>query len=110
VATRTKGWPPTIYTAPPAADIKRGDGQWVTEFIEELCPQVKDSVGGNAGEPLILRPWQRKLVGSLFARRKDGRRRHRTALVGLPRKSGKSALGSGIALYGLFMGPNGGEV
>ena len=108
MATRIKGWPPTIYTAPPPADVKRGDGQWVTEFIEELCPQVKDSVGGNAGEPLILRPWQRKLVGSLFARRKDGRRRHRTALVGLPRKSGKSALGSGIALYGLFMGPNGG--
>ena len=110
MATRVKGWPPAIYTKPPAADIRRGDGEWVTEFIEAMCPQVKDSVGGRAGEPLILRPWQRQLMGSLFARRKDGRYRHRTALVGLARKNGKSALGSGIALYGLFMGPNGGEV
>jgi phage terminase large subunit-like protein len=59
---------------------------------------------------LLLRPWQRKLVDNLFARRADKRRRHRVALVGLPRKGGKSALGSGIALYGLFMGPRGGEV
>jgi phage terminase large subunit-like protein len=90
--------------------VKRGDGPLVTEFIEALCPQVKDSVGGRAGEPLILRPWQRKLMDSLFARRADKRLRHRVAVVGLPRKNGKSALGSGVALYGLFMGPRGGEV
>jgi phage terminase large subunit-like protein len=75
-----------------------------------MCPQVKDSVGGKAGEPLQLRPWQQKLLGALFARRADGRYLHKTAIVGMPRKSGKSAIGSGIALYGLFMGPRGGEV
>ena len=108
---KVKGWPPSILTPVPAADIKRGDGARVIEFIEALCPQVKDSVGGRAGEPLILRPWQRKLVESIFARRaKDSRLRHRVALAGLPRKSGKSAISSGIALYGLYLGPNGGEV
>jgi phage terminase large subunit-like protein len=107
---KIKGWPPAILTPVPAADIRRGDGPLVTEFIEALCPQVKDSVGGRAGEPLLLRPWQRKLVDNVFARRKDGRLRAKVALVGLPRKNGKSALGSGIALYGLFMGPRGGEV
>ena len=107
---KVKGWPPAILTPVPLADIRRGDGPLVTEFIQQLCPQVKDSVGGRAGEPLLLRPWQQKLVGSLFARRADKRLRHRVALVGLPRKGGKSALGSGIALYGLFMGPRGGEV
>ena len=105
-----KGWPPAILTKVPAADVKRGDGVLVTEFIERLCPQVKDSIGGHAGDPLVLRPWQRNTLGALFARRPDGRLRHRTALVGLPRKNGKSALGSGLGLYGLMLGPNGGEV
>ena len=109
-ARKIKGWPPAILTPVPPADVRRGDGPLVTEFIEALCPQVKDSVGGRAGEPLVLRPWQRKLVDNLFARRADKRLRAKVALVGLPRKNGKSALGSGIALYGLFMGPRGGEV
>jgi phage terminase large subunit-like protein len=104
------GWPPAILTPVPAADIRRGDGPLVTEFIQALCPQVKDSVGGRAGEPLVLRPWQAKLMDHLWARRKDGRLRAKVALVGLARKNGKSALGSGIALYGLYMGPRGGEV
>lgn len=107
---KVKGWPPAIITPVPAADVKRGDGPLVKEFIESLCPQVKDSIGGRAGEPLILRPWQERTLGALFARRPDGRFRHRTALIGLPRKNGKSALGSGMGLYGLMMGPNGGEV
>lgn len=107
---KSKSWPPAILTAVPAADRKRGDGPVMSDFIEALCPQVKDSIGGHAGEPLHLRPWQRDLLGHLFARRADGRYRHRTALVGLARKNGKSALGSGIALHGLLMGPRGGEV
>lgn len=107
---KVKGWPPAILTPVPLADVRRGDGPLVTEFIEALCPQVKDSVGGRAGEPLLLRPWQRKLVDNVFARRPDKRLRAKVALVGLARKNGKSALGSGIALYGLFMGPRGGEV
>ena len=105
-----KGWPPALLTPVPAADRKRGDGQLVVDFIEALCPQVKDSIGGRAGEPLILRPWQKELLSHIYARRSDGRFRHRRVLVGLPRKSGKSALGSGMALYALLMGPRGGEV
>jgi phage terminase large subunit-like protein len=107
---KVKGWPPAILTPVPLADRRRGDGASVVEFIEALCPQVKDSIGGNAGEPLVLRPWQRNFMAYLFARRPDGRYRHRIALGGLARKNGKSALGSGIALYGLLTGPRGGEV
>lgn len=95
------GWPPALLTAVPAIDRKRGDGELVADFIEQMCPQVKDSIGGRAGEPLQMRPWQRELLTYLFARRADGRYRHRTALVGLARKNGKSAIGSGIALPNL---------
>lgn len=107
---KTAGWPPAILTPVTPADRKRGDGALVTEFIEALCPQVKDSIGGRAGEPLVLRPWQRELMSHLYARRADGRLKHKVALVGLARKNGKSALGSGIGLYSLLMGPRGGEV
>ena len=56
-----------------------------------------------------LRPWQQSLVEHLFASDDDGLR-HRVSLVGMPRKSGKSALGSMLALYSLVLGPRGGEV
>ena len=45
-------------TPVPVADRRRGDGALVVDFIQDLCPQVKDSIGGRAGEPLLLRPWQ----------------------------------------------------
>ena len=107
---RIKGWPPAILTPTTPAERKRGDGRTVVDFIEALCPQVKDSIAGRAGEPLHLRPWQRELLMAAYARRTDGRYKHRRMLIGLPRKSGKSALGSGMALYALMMGPRGGEV
>ena len=110
MAAKVKGWPPAYLTPVPVNDIKRSEGNDVAAFIEQFCVQVKDSVGGLAGEPLRLRDWQIKLLQHLFARRDDGRLRHKTALIGLPRKSGKSALGSGIALHGLLLGPRGAEV
>ena len=106
----TRAWPPALVTPVPVGDRRRGSGAQAIEFIERFCPQVKDSIGGRAGEPLIMRPWQRSLLEAIYARRVDGRLRHRIALVGLARKNGKSAIGSGMALYGLFGGPAGGEV
>lgn len=104
-ASRATGsWPPRFLTPVPAADVRRGDGPDVVDFIETLCVVTKDTFAGPSGSPLQLRPWQHKLLGHLFARRADGRRRHRVALVGEPRKNGKSGLGAGIALDGLFEG------
>ncbi|MFI6117468.1 terminase large subunit domain-containing protein [Kitasatospora sp. NPDC051164] len=82
--------------------MRRGDGEHVAEFIEAMCTITRDTFSGASGQPLTLRPWQRKLLGHVFARRQDGRRRHRVALVGEPRKNGKSGLAAGIALDGLF--------
>lgn len=104
------GWPPRWLTPVPAEDVQRGDGAHASEFIEQMCRITKDSVAGPAGSPIAMRGWQRELLGHLLARRPDGRYRHRQALVGVARKNGKSALGAGLALYGLLMGPEGGEV
>ncbi|MER7126759.1 terminase large subunit domain-containing protein [Micrococcus luteus] len=67
-------------------------------------------MAGGAGSAIALRGWQRQVLGHLLARRPDDRYRHRQALIGVARKNGKSALGAGLALYGLVMGPDGGEV
>lgn len=102
----TSGWPPQLLT--PDRGRKSRGGQ-AAEFIETFCRITKDSVAGRSGELLRLRDWQRRLLGALY--RLDGdRRKYRTALVGLPRKNGKSALLSGIALYELYTSDDGGEV
>ncbi len=104
---KVQGWPPRWLTVPPS---KQTDGDRVSEFIETYCRVTKDSIGGSAGELIKIRPWQRELINAIFTLNKDGSYRHRQALVGLPRKSGKSALGSAIALFGLVIGPDGGEI
>ena len=107
---KSKSWPPAWLTPVPAKDLARSRGTNVGDFIDTLCVQTKDTVAGAVGEPLVLRDWQHDLLNNVFAVRDDGKLRHRTALVGMARKNGKSALSSGIALHALFMGVKGGEI
>lgn len=92
------------------AEMERGDGDHRIMFVETFCRSTKDTVASQSGDLLKLRAWQKKAVRRMYARRPDGRRKHRVGLLGLPRKNGKSALGSGFALAELFMGDDGGEV
>jgi phage terminase large subunit-like protein len=110
---------PLFLTPVPLEDIARGDGRHVAEFIEGtpgegyqdgFCRITKESVGGHYGDLIRVRPWQHETTGMVYARTANGRLRHREALIGLPRKNGKSALGSSYGLHGLVMGPEGGEV
>lgn len=80
------------------------------QFIETYCRVVKDSVGGKVGTPVKLRQWQKDLIRGLLAIDEDKLLVHRRGLVGMPRKNGKSTLLSSLALWGLFCGPEGGEV
>lgn len=70
----------------------------------------RDGYASRAGDLIVLRPWEKRLLGELFARRPDGRYRHRVALIGLPRKNGKSAISSGMALDGLLFCGKGTDV
>ena len=59
--------------------------------------------GKWSGESYVLADWQTSVVANLFGwMRPDGTRRYRTALVEVPRKSGKSHLCAGLALYSLL--------
>ncbi len=110
VITETKSWPPRWLTSVDDAELASSRGWEVADFINSMCIQTKDTVAGRSGEQIVLRDWQKKLLDNIFAVRDDGRFKNRTALVGMPRKNGKSALSSGIALWGLFMGSEGGEI
>jgi len=83
------------------------DGDLVADFAESFLHVSK---GKLAGGPLVLTEWQRHLLDGLFERRADGRLRFQRSLIGLPRKNGKSLLGSAIALYQLIEGEAGAEV
>ena len=108
--TGNSSWPPKWLTPISEEAIERGrQMEPVVDFIEAYGRITKDSVAGKAGNPLVLREWQKTLVEHLFAWDEDGLR-NRVSLVGMPRKSGKSALGSTIGLYSLILGPKGAEV
>lgn len=103
-------WPPRWLTPVPDDAIERGRKlEPIADFAEAFGVITKDSVAGKSGQPLVLRPWQRSLLEHMFAFEKGGYR-HQSQLVLMPRKNGKSALGSVIGLYGLIVGPQGAEV
>lgn len=105
-------WPPAWLTPVPADAIERGDGEFAAMFAEAFGSIGKDGIAGRAGEPLALRDWQKELLKALYARDENGGLLAQTALIGMPRKNGKSALSSAaIGLYSLIAeGVNGGEV
>jgi phage terminase large subunit-like protein len=105
-------WPPLWLTPVPQKAIDQGDGETVIEFSETFGTIGKDGIAGRVGQALELRDWQRELIRHVYARDKDGGLLARTALIGMPRKNGKSALSSvSFALYSLLAeGVDGGEV
>ena len=107
--TKVQGWPPRYLSPVKTGELKLGRGEEIVEFAEALCKITKDSIAGHAGEPLVFREWQKSLTKSLFATNNKGALKHRRALIGLPRKNGKSAWLSAIVLEHLLLGPNGGE-
>jgi phage terminase large subunit-like protein len=67
------------------------------DFFSGYVTHVK---GELRGQPFRLEEWERHFVRNLFGwRRPGGTRRYRRACLGIPRKNGKTTLGSGIALY-----------
>ena len=104
------GWPPTWITPVSDKELKNSRGWECSQFINTFCSQTKETVAGTSGSRIYLRDWQQETLNNLFAVNQKGLFKHRTAMIGMARKNGKSTLGSGIALWSLFMGTEGGEV
>ena len=70
----------------------------ICNFIER---NIRHSKGEKAGELIRLESWERKIIGHLFAwKRQDGTRRYRKIFILIPRKNGKSFI---AAMLGLVM-------
>ena len=107
--SQIQSWPPRYLSPVAPEDLARSRGDHVIDFAEALCTITKDSIAGNAGQPLVFRDWQKELTRQLFAEGEDGLLTHGRALVGLPRKNGKSAWLASIVLEHLIFGVSGGE-
>ena len=69
-----------------------------------FCPMVSHTKGQYAGQPFILRTWQKAICWLLFGWRRaaDGLRRFRYSYISIGRGNGKTPLSSVISLY-LFL-------
>ncbi|MEX0613905.1 MAG: terminase large subunit, partial [Pirellulales bacterium] len=75
--------------------------QHAIDFFENV---LKLTDGAFAGQPFILQPFQKFIVGSVFGwKGADGYRRFRTAYVEASKGAGKSPMAAGIGLYGLTL-------
>ena len=74
------------------------------ERFFRFAENLKHYKGKWAGEKIVLQPYQKFRLGSLFAwvHVLNGRRRFRTAYNEIPRKNGKSLEAAIVALYGTF--------
>lgn len=89
---------PASSKARQPAPARAAGGERVARFFGRHLRHLK---GRWAGEPFLLERWQQaEIVDPLFGTfDKAGLRRYREALIGLPRKNGKSEIASGLALY-----------
>lgn len=94
------GFPSTVN----AELVRRGSGRWVltrgyyvADWVESFAT-LTDAEW--YGKPFKLQPWQVRLLVELFiVNPENGRRVFRWALVGLPKKNGKTELVAALGLY-----------
>jgi phage terminase large subunit-like protein len=85
-------------------------GADAADFINTFVTLTKDSVAGNSGQLIRLRSWQEKLLDEMFVLDENGLFAKRTCIYSVARKNGKSALMTGLGLWFLLTGDEGGEV
>lgn len=100
----SKLWTPLRYTKPLTSYTRGGD---ITDFTSSM---MKAERGYKKGQRITLSDWQEWLMDAIFEEKEDGYLRYRRVLIGLPRKNGKSILGSSIALEHLLYGDEGTQV
>ena len=112
MGARGPGAKPTKKTTLPAAGKDKRKPRWQhkglsrAERVIRFVQTLQITSGPFAGQRLKLRPWQRDIVGALYATDAGGRRIVRTGLVTMPRKNGKTQLSAALALAHL-VGPTG---
>ena len=72
-------------------------GDKVIDFIESFL-----TLGGSFyGEPFEVLDFQREIIRDVYKTDENGRRLHRTYLLGLPRKNAKTTLAAALGVFHL---------
>jgi phage terminase large subunit-like protein len=98
--------------------LENKEWEWVfderfPDHVLQFASTLKHTKGPQAGEPVVLEPFQILLICAIygFRSKKDLEKRMVTdVILFIPRKAGKSTLTSVIALYELLFGESGPEV
>ena len=76
------------------------------EYQNNICVFLEEQYFLESGRAIVLEPIQKKILNDIFQTKdKNGIRIYNDALIGMIKKSGKSSLASGVALYMLFCDP-----
>ena len=92
-------------------DEKAGDR--IVNLAERYCRHTEDSISSEMGDLFILEDWQKKIFREIFGikKKKTKKRKHRYVWLEVPKKNGKSPMGSIVAIYLTgFDGAKGAEV
>jgi phage terminase large subunit-like protein len=84
--------PPQRVNAWDAPGLSRAER--VMAFIEDLTV----TSGADSGKKLLLRPWQKRFIRSVYRENQRGIRMVRTAVLSMARKNGKTQLAAALAL------------
>ncbi|MHB8136356.1 MAG: terminase large subunit domain-containing protein [Anaerolineaceae bacterium] len=75
------------------------------EYHSSIISFLQEQYILSDGSLIKLQDWQKQVLIDIFdTKDEQGGRKYNMALVGLPKKNGKSVLASGIAIYKLFCG------
>ena len=97
-------------------DLANDDMRWefsekhaehVCKFLEHGIKHVK---GPLAGDFITLEDWQCFVLCNLYGWRDGKIRRFQTAMLEIARKNGKTLFASGLAIYEMLFGEEGGEI
>ena len=75
----------------------------LVEYKNDICVFLEEQYILENRKPIKLEPFQKKILKDIFQTKDKNRlRKYNLALIGVPKKNGKSTLASGVALYMLF--------
>ena len=70
--------------------------------VSRFCERFLTLNGSFSGRPFVPLQWMNELFDDVYRLNADGRRKHRTYLLGVPRKNAKSTIAAAIAVYQLI--------
>ena len=97
-------------------DLSQENWRWKysIKHAEHVCGFIENGIhhvkGPLAGEKLKLEPWQCFVLCNIYGWRDGPVRRFQYVILQVARKNGKTIFASGLAIYDMLYGDEGGEV